>query len=194
MPGASLHPPFGRVEGEKRAFGEGRRRRDRRATANSNTLPRKLAKARFRPSQNARVKWWSGNSKVPRQIRRERIDAKRPGGRLLGEQRAVKDAGGSRTHLNRSAAGGRAVWLQRPTSNVLARNRTWSATFAESRASRHTPRTLSHYLRLTDRIRTGTNLVHSQALCPLSYGQHTLFLPERKPWDSNPQRFDPRPV
>ena len=40
----------------------------------------------------------------------------------------------------------RAVWLQRQSvskiQNVLARNRTWSSTFAESRAIHHTPRTL----------------------------------------------------
>jgi hypothetical protein len=36
--------------------------------------------------------------------------------------RTVRDAGGSRTHLNRVAAGGRAVWLQRRDFSVLARN------------------------------------------------------------------------
>jgi hypothetical protein len=59
---------------------------------------------------------------------------------IRGRQR-VRDAGGSRTHLNRVAAGCRAVWLQRQDFSVLARNRTWSSTFAESRAIRHTPRT-----------------------------------------------------
>ena len=44
------------------------------------------------------------------------------------------DAGGSRTHFDRVAAGCRAVWLQRRDS-ALARNRTWSSTFAGSRAS-----------------------------------------------------------
>ena len=42
-----LHPPSGRVEGEERAFGEGGWRLDRC----SNHPPRKLAYARFRPSQ-----------------------------------------------------------------------------------------------------------------------------------------------
>ena len=42
-----LHPPSGRVEGEERAFGEGGWRLARR----SNDPPRKLAKARFRPSR-----------------------------------------------------------------------------------------------------------------------------------------------
>jgi hypothetical protein len=41
-----LHPPSGRVEGEERALGEGGCRLDRC----SNHPPRKLAKARFRPS------------------------------------------------------------------------------------------------------------------------------------------------
>ena len=44
---AGLHPPRGRVEGEERAFGEGGWRLDRC----SNHPPRKLAYARFRPSQ-----------------------------------------------------------------------------------------------------------------------------------------------
>lgn len=57
--------------------------------------------------------------------------------------RTVRDAGGSRTHLDRVAAGGRAVWLQRQDFSVLARDRTWSSTFAESRAIQHTPRTSS---------------------------------------------------
>ena len=47
---------------------------------------------------------------------------------------SVRDAGGSRTHFDRVAADCRAVWLQRHVS-VLARNRTWSSTFAESRAN-----------------------------------------------------------
>ena len=55
---------------------------------------------------------------------------------------ALRDAGGSRTHLDRIAAGCRAVWLQRRGISVLARNRTWSTTSAKSRAVRHTPRTL----------------------------------------------------
>ena len=38
------------------------------------------------------------------------------------EPRKVRDAGGSRTHLNRVAAGRLAVWLQRQERNVLARN------------------------------------------------------------------------
>ncbi len=42
-----LHPPPGRVEREERAFGEGGWRLDRC----SNRPPRKLAEARFRPSQ-----------------------------------------------------------------------------------------------------------------------------------------------
>ena len=45
--GIGLHPPSGRVEGEARAFGEGRKKLDRC----SNSPPRKLADARFRPSQ-----------------------------------------------------------------------------------------------------------------------------------------------
>ncbi len=58
-----------------------------------------------------------------------------------------RDAGGSRTHLDRVAAGCRAVWLQRRIPSVLARDRTGHraqhgpSTFAESRAIRHTPRT-----------------------------------------------------
>ena len=36
-----------------------------------------------------------------------------------------------------------AVWLQRRVVSVLAKSRTWSSTFAESRAIRHTPRTSS---------------------------------------------------
>jgi hypothetical protein len=35
---------------------------------------------------------------------------------------ALRDAGGSRTHLDRVAAGCRAVWLQRRCVSVLARN------------------------------------------------------------------------
>jgi hypothetical protein len=47
-----------------------------------------------------------------------------------------RDAGGSRTHLNRVAAGRLAVWLQRHnSSHVPARNRTWSSTFAGSCAN-----------------------------------------------------------
>ena len=54
---------------------------------------------------------------------------------------ALRDAGGSRTHLDRVAAGCLAVWLQRRSVSVLARNRTWSTTSAKSCAVRHTPRT-----------------------------------------------------
>ncbi len=54
---------------------------------------------------------------------------------------ALRDAGGSRTHFDRVAAGCRAVWLQRRSVSVLARNRTWSTTSAKSCAVRHTPRT-----------------------------------------------------
>ena len=47
----------------------------------------------------------------------------------------AKDAGGSRTHLDRVAAGCLAVWLQRRDGDVLARSRTWSTTSAKSRAN-----------------------------------------------------------
>jgi hypothetical protein len=63
-----------------------------------------------------------------------------------------RDAGGSRTHFDRVAADCLALWLQRLISHyrvpafilshgrwrnliVLARNRTWSSTFAKSRAN-----------------------------------------------------------
>ena len=48
-----------------------------------------------------------------------------------------RDAGGSRTHFDRVAAGCLAVWLQRPWSerDVPARSRTWPSTFARSCAS-----------------------------------------------------------
>ncbi len=50
--------------------------------------------------------------------------------------RTNRDAGGSRTHESRVAAGRLAVWLQRRDGwNVLARSRTWSPTFAESCAN-----------------------------------------------------------
>ncbi len=46
-----------------------------------------------------------------------------------------RDAGGNRTHLNRVAAGRLAIWLQRQVVSVLAGSRTWSSTFAGSRAN-----------------------------------------------------------
>src|SRR4051812_2897521 len=59
-------------------------------------------------------------------------------GRLLGNRMTAegppRDAGGSRTHLDRVAAGRLAVWLQRHC-HVLARSRTWSTTSAKSRAN-----------------------------------------------------------
>lgn len=54
--------------------------------------------------------------------------------------RSVRDAGGNRTHFRRVAAGRLAIWLQRPIS-VPARNRTWSTSFAGSRAIQYTSRT-----------------------------------------------------
>ena len=50
--------------------------------------------------------------------------------------RTNRDAGGSRTHKSRFAAGCLAVWLQRRDRwNALARSRTWSPTFAGSCAN-----------------------------------------------------------
>ncbi len=54
----------------------------------------------------------------------------------------MRDAGGSRTHFNRVAAGRLAVRLRR-LRDVLARSRTWPSTFAGSCALPHTPRTFT---------------------------------------------------
>ena len=56
-------------------------------------------------------------------------------GQSLACRPVRKDAGGSRTHLDRVAAGCLAVWLQRHRGDVLARSRTWSTTFGGSRAN-----------------------------------------------------------
>src|SRR4051794_34328278 len=60
-------------------------------------------------------------------------------GRLLGNRMTAegppRDAGGSRTHLDRVAAGRLAVRPRRRDGDVLARSRTWSTTSARSRAN-----------------------------------------------------------
>ena len=55
----------------------------------------------------------------------------------------VRNAGGYRAHFGCFAGSCLTVWLRRQRS-VLARNRTWSTTFAESCASTTTPRGQSH--------------------------------------------------